>query len=722
MAGPVVGRSLKALVCAALTVLSLIAPASATEGEATTTVRVQLKWFHAFQFAGFYAAQQQGYFKEAGLEVALLEGGPTIDPVDSVTRGDADFGIGNSSLLIDFNKGRPVKAIAAIFQHSPYVILARREPGLNTVQDLAGRTLMGETHAAELHAYLKLADVDISRINIVPHTGTVRSLLPDDPSGIDATTAYTTAEPYFAAELNLPYQIFNPRDIGIDFYGDTLFTSTEFANSQPDVVIAMRDALIKGWTYAHANQDEIIQYIEKTYLGPDQHLALVFEANATDPLLDAHYVDIGYMSHDRWRRIGDTFVQANELPEDYILEGFLFEDASMLPPWVSQLLAGTTTTLFLAIVISAYIIRQNRKLAISLGLLAERTRSLEKANIELDDYRNHLEMRVAESTADLKSTIARLEETEYAMNFAGIGIQWVDFDTGRITHVNTRMAEMLGYTRQELQSLSVQDINDDYDPHGHSNQREIIKQEGRLQLETSRRAKSGRVIPVEVLAYYKESNERQTPHVIAFVTDITSRKQAEEELNRLVAERTFELAEANRELEKLSITDGLTGLTNRRRFDEALAAECSRAQRANASLALAMIDIDHFKQFNDHYGHQRGDECLKNFANVLMQLTRRAGDLSARYGGEEFALIFTNTGRKEARLLAEEVCKAIEALAMPHEASPFRIVTASIGVAILDPGSTYPPQDLIAHADAALYQAKRNGRNRFEISNAEPRS
>lgn len=510
----------------------LLAPAAASENGAATTVRVQLKWFHAFQFAGFYAAQEQGYFKEAGLRVELLEGGPTIDPVDAVTHGDAEFGIGNSSLLIDFNKGRPVMAVAAIFQHSPFVILARRGNGIHTVRDLAGRTLMGETHAAELQAYLKLAGVDIARVKVVPHTGTVNSLMPSDPGGIDATTAYISTEPYFAAELNIPYQVFNPRDIGIDFYGDTLFVSQAFAAARPEVVVAMRNALVKGWKYAHTHQNEIVSYILKNYLSHKHGLALVFEANAIDPLLDANFVDIGYMSVARWRNIGDMFVKAGELPADYSLQGFLFNEKPSLPSWVNPLLIGSLAALLIAFAITAYIIRQHRKLASTHKLVVERTKALEKANHQLDGYRNRLEKRVTESTADLQETLTRLEETQFAMNRAGIGIQWVDFGTGCITYVNQRMADMLGYTQAELLQLNIADINDDFDTSGHREQRQRIRQEGHLHIETVRRTKAGKTLSVEVLAYFHKGNARQPPHIIGFVTDISARKEAEQALNR----------------------------------------------------------------------------------------------------------------------------------------------------------------------------------------------
>ena len=176
--------------------------AADAEQKELVPVRVQLKWYHQYQFAGLYAAIEQGYFREAGLDVSLIEGGPTIDPVHAVIKGGAEFGIGNSSLLIDYSNGTPVVAISAIYQHSPFAIIARRDGDIKTVHDLEGKVLMSETHAAELSAYLKLSGVRLDKVKIVPHTGSIINIGKNDPSGIDAATAYLSVENYEASKLH----------------------------------------------------------------------------------------------------------------------------------------------------------------------------------------------------------------------------------------------------------------------------------------------------------------------------------------------------------------------------------------------------------------------------------------------------------------------------------------------------------------------------------------
>lgn len=165
-------------------------------------------------------------------------------------------------------------------------------------------------------------------------------------------------------------------------------------------------------------------------------------------------------------------------------------------------------------------------------------------------------------------------------------------------------------------------------------------------------------------------------------------------------------------LHSLAFIDGLTGIANRRNFDETLEAEWRRCQRANQPLALLMIDIDYFKHYNDHYGHQAGDECLRAVAAALRSRMARSHDLVARYGGEEFACILPSTPLEGAQTKAEELRQLICDLALPHAYSTTAPhVTISIGVAVTQPDATQQPEALLASADAQLYLAKLHGRN-----------
>nr|MDQ2696833.1 diguanylate cyclase [Pseudomonadota bacterium] len=231
--------------------------------------------------------------------------------------------------------------------------------------------------------------------------------------------------------------------------------------------------------------------------------------------------------------------------------------------------------------------------------------------------------------------------------------------------------------------------------------------------------------PVEVVFSPIDYEGRQL--LLAAVRDITARKRAEAQLKRALADlaaakaeaeaASARLAAANRELERQSLLDGLTGVANRRCFDDFLNREWQRAMRARHPLALILADVDHFKAYNDHYGHPAGDACLVQIAQVLAGGVSRPADLVARYGGEEFAVVLPDTDAEGLRHIAEKLRAAVAALAIPHAVSPTADhVTLSLGAATAMPGEGVTPAGLIAAADRSLYQAKAAGRNRVWAS------
>ncbi len=215
--------------------------------------------------------------------------------------------------------------------------------------------------------------------------------------------------------------------------------------------------------------------------------------------------------------------------------------------------------------------------------------------------------------------------------------------------------------------------------------------------------------------------DRYNDEIVGFyvlVTDVTAIKQAQQELEQL----NIELGEANSRLASLSTTDGLTGIANRRHFDDVLNREYFRLARTESELSLIMIDIDSFKLFNDHYGHVSGDKCLQQIAGVIDKSAVRPGDLAVRYGGEEFACILPDTDQQGALIVAERIRQGIINLAIPHEWSDIaNCVTASLGVVTLTCHKEEPASEIVVRADELLYKAKDLGRNRIEYNVVSPK-
>ena len=203
---------------------------------------------------------------------------------------------------------------------------------------------------------------------------------------------------------------------------------------------------------------------------------------------------------------------------------------------------------------------------------------------------------------------------------------------------------------------------------------------------------------------------------LALKREMDMRKERERELLAV----TKKLAEVNETLHRLSSLDGLTGIANRRSFDQVFEREWRRCRREGTPLSMLMIDIDHFKRFNDRYGHLRGDDCLRAVAEILETACQRASDLAARYGGEEFAVVLSTTDFQGAKAVADGLRLAVQNLAIPHAESPAEVVTISIGVASMIPTELDEIDELLAEADRGLYEAKQAGRNKVRAYDLSP--
>ena len=285
----------------------------------------------------------------------------------------------------------------------------------------------------------------------------------------------------------------------------------------------------------------------------------------------------------------------------------------------------------------------------------------------------------------------------YLLDQINDGIFVIDPESGVILDANRAAYQRLGYAREDLVGahLSLITVN--------SGKNMSLQQVARKGLTTAggiyeeyHQHRNGRRIPMEINARLIELDSRS--YIVAIARDITDRKQLEEELRQLTVE------------------DSLTGVFNRRFFDETLAQEWRRMMRAGHPISMLMVDVDHFKHYNDTYGHIAGDVCLRQIALEMKRHMRRAGDIVARYGGEEFAVILPETDAETALSLAETLRDSVECLCLEHIGLVNEsVVTISVGVSTLVPDANHTSLRLVAQADKALYRAKAEGRNRAHL-------
>jgi len=269
-------------------------------------------------------------------------------------------------------------------------------------------------------------------------------------------------------------------------------------------------------------------------------------------------------------------------------------------------------------------------------------------------------------------------------------------------------ATITGWKPEDLMTATgIEVIHPDDRPQAEAILREINSSTGSAMIECRVRKEDGTYIWVEAsLRIIKGDHFGEPARVLNIVRDISARKEAE-----------LKLQVAYKAVESLAVTDALTGLANRRQFDQYLATEWRRSARDRQPLSLIMMDVDQFKHFNDTYGHVRGDGCLKQIAEACMDVVSRPGDLVARFGGEEFVVILPNTENAGAMKVAQEICDSVSYRGLQHSGVGPGVVTISLGCATLIPKFGKHTHDLIESADRALYRAKEGGRNR--VCNAD---
>ncbi|MCU0791858.1 MAG: ABC transporter substrate-binding protein [Opitutaceae bacterium] len=294
---------------------------------ASEPVRLQLKWHHQFQFAGYYAALLQGYYAEEGLEVDIQEGGADRAPIARVLSGQAHFGVSDTDVLLERLQGRPLVACAAIFQHSPYVILSRMERHIRSPRDLIGaRVMLAEGQgASQFRAMLAREDIDAGAIQIVPHSWNLDDLV---AGKVDAVSAYATVEPYLLSRRGVTPSLLRTLDYGVNFYGDTLFTTETFLAEHPERARAFVRASLRGWDYAMRYPEKIVEYILTLPSTASRGTArdqLLAEAEAMRAYVLPDVVELGHMNRARWQIIADTFITQDLAPDGASLDGFMIE-------------------------------------------------------------------------------------------------------------------------------------------------------------------------------------------------------------------------------------------------------------------------------------------------------------------------------------------------------------------------------------------------------------
>ena len=346
-------------------ILTVIAALLTTPSWALDQVSLQLKWKHQFQFAGYYAALEQGFYRDAGLDVEIREGGPDVDVAKALAAGQVDFGVCSSSVLLDRANGRNLLVLGVIFQHSAAILLVPRKADIDTVSELKGHRLMDTPGSDEIAAMLTREGVDYASLPRVGHNGDPRDLL---NGKADAMVAYSTNEPFILDQIGATYQTFSPRAFGIDFYGDNLCTSARQVKEHSERVRTFRLASLKGWQYAFLHKEEIVDLILRRYSQQKSRDALLFEALHTEALVQGDRNELGSQSAQRWQSIADTYRDLGKLSGGSQPEWLIsWTGDREIPNWVKFTLCVMGLLVIAVALVWLWITVIRRRLSIALG-------------------------------------------------------------------------------------------------------------------------------------------------------------------------------------------------------------------------------------------------------------------------------------------------------------------------------------------------------------------
>lgn len=289
---------------------------------ANEKVTVQLSWHHQFQFAGYYAALNKGFYQNNGLDVELKPIQQGMSPVTEVIENRAQFSQSGVGLLLDLAEGKKVSAIAATFQNSPIIFLTTKESNIKKVQDIKGKRVMLSPGNQSLELLVLLQKFKLTnKIDKLLSSFNINDLI---EGRTDTFNAYLSNEPYQLEVMGITPKIIDPQDYGIDFYGDVIFTSQKYIKENPEVVAAFREATLQGWQYAINHPEEIITLILENYQTTKTKAHLRFEANVLREIMKLDFVEIGHMNKERWNRNFEQLKSLGLLKQSINLDTFIY--------------------------------------------------------------------------------------------------------------------------------------------------------------------------------------------------------------------------------------------------------------------------------------------------------------------------------------------------------------------------------------------------------------
>ncbi len=744
--------------------LFLVSLIAILNGADLEKVSVQLDWKYQFEYAGYIAAKEKGYYKNVGLDVELREYHEGTDVVSDVLNGKATYGIYNSSIVVENGRIKPIVLMATYLQHSPLVFVTRK--GLKNPADLIGKTIMAtnnELNHSTLSLLMSHFDITPSNSRLINQTFTIKPFVRHK---VDAMSAYRSNQLYELDKEKIPYNIIDPIDYGFVMNAGNLFTSHQEAIEHTQRGQKFIDATNRGWKYAIDHPDEMIEILKQKYGVKKSREALIYEANVIKKLMMIDLYKIGETNGEFTLRLYKQLFHAGMIQKDQTLGQFLFQD----------IVASSQSSFQLTHAEKNYL-QQKKKIMMCvdpewypleairegkhIGIASDVMKTFEsKIGTPIDLVKtatwNESLLMAQNRQCDILALAAKTAEREKYLNFTStyLSLPYVivttmekPFSENIELLKDKKIGVVKGYEILDrlkkrcpkLNIIEVESINDGLKKvengqlYGYVDNLVVatsyiqkdytgsLKVSLRLEEKDELRVAVRNDEPLLYDIFEKLVVQLDQPTIQKCYNGWASTIEQVAWLDRPMIWKIVSvliligavfiwrytlLKRYNTRLLELSTTDKLTGLYNRQKTDQKLSEEQKKVSRnPNYHCCVMMIDVDFFKSINDTLGHQEGDKVLRDLAQV-MQASLRKTDTIGRWGGEEFIVILSNTRLEEALNVAEHLRKRVAEY-------PFTVlypVTVSIGV-----GEFIFSEEVhacVGRVDAALYKAKESGRDK----------
>lgn len=729
-------------------------------------VSVQFPWIYQFEFAGFIAAKEKGYYRDAGLDVTLIEYRPGLDVIDEIMSRRSNYGVHNASLIIKDGGVVPIVLLATYLQQSPLVFVTK--PEVKHPSDFIGRRIMGTTDElrySSLALLLSLFDINETNARMMEHSFNINDFI---DGRVDVMSVYRSNQLFELDERNIQYNIIDPDDYGFFSSADNLFASHGEVLQHPQRTQKFIDATNQGWMYALKHPQELIDIIYERYSKKKNKAALRYEFYVIKKMMLLDFYSIGKTSTELTSRTFKQLKKNKMLDQDVALKMFLLEDVlkenSNHHLWTVEeerylrhkgeikMCVDPSWLPFEAIKEGKYI-----GIAADIFDLFRELLPIPIVVLETKTWMESIDQ-AKRRGCDIFSLAAATPERETYMDFtqAYINLPIVmatKTDKYFIEDINQvkdrRIGIVKGYAIADFLKVSMPGINivdvnsvtdglamvENDELYGYidnlmviasSIQKEftgVLKISARLDEKVRLAVATRKDEPLlhdifEKLVVHIEERDKQR----IYNNWVSVKQDMAFDYTRFwqfaivclfiigaLLYHYYKLRKYSDMLKNLTITDALTGAYNRLKMDEILVEKQDSFVRYGMDCGVIMIDIDFFKKVNDSYGHQVGDAVLIEFSSLLKRSVR-VTDIVCRWGGEEFLIICPNIGLLETRRVAQKLLKDIGSFSFIEVGE----LTASFGVGCLKKGLSI--ETIIEDVDVALYHSKQEGRNRVTLA------